>query len=125
MSLLTCLLMVGVVLGVESRFTPEHLGTFTSACIVALALEVGVQMVAAYVASVDVSCLDVLAHSSYKCLHLCYLVALGGLAHIYYIYYVALIWASLASLFFLVYTTHHSITPLVTTHHSSILHTSP
>lgn len=103
MAFVTYILLAGVVLGTQSRFSPEQLGITASAAIVWIIIELVALLFTMYVLNMptDLKYLDLLAYCGYKYVGMI-VVLLGGLAFQSTGYYVALLWMTLSIAFFLV-----------------------
>jgi hypothetical protein len=68
MAFVTYILVAGVVLGTQNRFTPEQLGMTSSTALVWTILEIIILLIAMYVINVstDLKYLDLLAYCGYK-----------------------------------------------------------
>jgi hypothetical protein len=112
MAFVTYILLAGVVLGTQSRFSPEHLGLTASTAIVWMIIELVVLLFTMYVLNVstDLKYLDLLAYCGYKYVGMI-VVLLGGLAFQSTGYYVTLLWMTLSIAFFLVRSLKLAIMP--------------
>ncbi|XP_062892638.1 protein YIF1A [Mobula hypostoma] len=103
MAFITYILLTGVALGVQKRFTPEVLGMCASTALVWIIIEVLALLLAFYLISVhtDLTTFDLIAYSGYKYVGII-ITILSGLLFGRDAYYVALAWTSCAIMFFLV-----------------------
>ncbi|XP_031654109.1 protein YIF1A-like isoform X4 [Oncorhynchus kisutch] len=110
MAFITYILLAGMALGIQKRFSPEVLGLCASTALVWVVIEVLVMLLCLYILSVhsDLSIFDLFAYSGYKyvgmmilCFRMIFTV-LGGLLFGSDGYFVALTWSSCALMFFIV-----------------------
>ncbi|KAF7228458.1 transcript variant X2, partial [Nothobranchius furzeri] len=99
MAFITYILLAGMALGIQKRFSPEVLGLCASTALVWIIIEVLVLLLSLYLLTVhsDLSTFDLIAYSGYK------YVGDG--------YYVALAWSSCALMFFIVRSLKMKILP--------------
>lgn len=112
MAFVTYILLAGVVLGTQSRFSPEHLGLTASTAIVWMIIELVALLLTMYVLNVstDLKYLDLLSYCGYKYVGMI-MMLLGGLAFLSTGYYLALLWMTLSIAFFLVRSLRLAIMP--------------
>ncbi|XP_062502789.1 protein YIF1B-B-like [Corticium candelabrum] len=112
MAFVTYILVVGLALGMQNRFSPEQLGIAATSAFVWLFLEIGVIVFALYLFHVttDLLTLDLIAFCGYKYVHMI-VTLLGGILFGSYGYYGFLIWTSLSISYFLVRTLRRSVLP--------------
>jgi len=111
MSFVTYVLLCGVSLGIQEKFTPESLGIITSSALAWLFMEIIVIILSMYILNVktDLNYIDLLSCCGYKyvgtmlCLIGSFFSSLG--------YYLALLWCSCAISFFLLRSLKLSINP--------------
>ncbi|KAJ8372273.1 hypothetical protein AAFF_G00291280 [Aldrovandia affinis] len=103
MAFLTYILLTGMALGMQRRFSPEVLGLCASTALVWVIIEVVALMLGLYVLSVhsDLSTFDLLAFSGYKYVGMIFAM-LGGLMFGRNGYFLSLAWASCALMYFIV-----------------------
>ncbi|KAI7802013.1 protein YIF1A [Triplophysa rosa] len=103
MSFITYILLAGIALGIQKRFSPEVLGLCASTALVWIIIEVLAMLLSLYLLTVhtDLSTFDLLAYSGYKYVGMIFTV-LCGLLFGSDGYYVALAWSSCALMFFIV-----------------------
>ncbi|XP_067831847.1 protein YIF1A-like [Heptranchias perlo] len=103
MAFITYILLAGVALGIQQRFSPEMLGMCASTALVWVIIEVLALVLALYLISVhtDLTTFDLIAYCGYKYVAMI-ITILGGLLFGRDGYYVALAWTSWAIMFFLV-----------------------
>ncbi|GCC17827.1 hypothetical protein chiPu_0017696 [Chiloscyllium punctatum] len=103
MAFITYILLAGVALGIQQRFSPEVLGMCASTALVWIIIEVLALVLALYLISVhtDLTTFDLIAYSGYKYVGMI-ITILAGLLFGRDGYYVALAWTSCAIMFFLV-----------------------
>ncbi|VDN30250.1 unnamed protein product [Dibothriocephalus latus] len=101
MAFLTYVLVAGVALGVDGRFSPESLSIFSSQSLGWLVLEVCILTFALYLLNIqsNLGYLDILAYSGYKFVHMI-TVIFAFLVLAKPGYYFSLIWTGLAFAFF-------------------------
>ncbi|XP_064621582.1 protein YIF1B-B-like isoform X2 [Lineus longissimus] len=112
MAFVTYVLVAGVVLGTQNRFTPEQLGIQASTALVWTIIEILAVLMTLYVMSVatDLKYLDLLAYSGYKYVGMIFTL-LAGLIFKTGGYYLVLLWCSAAIAFFLMRTLRVKIQP--------------
>ncbi|XP_014675191.1 PREDICTED: protein YIF1B-B-like isoform X2 [Priapulus caudatus] len=112
MAFVTYLLVTGVVLGTQQRFSPEQLGMEASSLLVWLVIEVACLMLVLYIMNMktDLKYLDVLAYCGYKYVGMI-AVAIACMIFNNMGFYVALGWVSCSIMFFLVRTLKVQILP--------------
>ncbi|MBN3302389.1 YIF1A protein, partial [Amia calva] len=116
MAFITYILLAGMALGIQQRFSPEVLGVCASSALVWVVLEVLVLLLCLYLVTVhsDLSTFDLLAYSGYK--YVCMILSLlSGLVFGSDGYYVALSWTSCALMFFIVRSLRMKILSSVST----------
>lgn len=103
MAFITYVLLAGMALGIQKRFSPEMLGLCASTALVWVVMEVLALLLGIYVATVrsDLSTFHLLAYSGYKYVGMI-LSVLTGLLLGSDGYYVALAWTSSALMYFIV-----------------------
>ncbi|XP_069749940.1 protein YIF1A-like [Narcine bancroftii] len=103
MAFITYILLAGVSLGIQKRFSPEVLGMCASTALVWVIIEVLALLLALYLISVhtDLTTFDLVAYSGYKYVGII-ITILSGLSFGQNGYYLALAWTSCAIMFFLV-----------------------
>nr|KAF6439521.1 Yip1 interacting factor-like protein A, membrane trafficking protein [Molossus molossus] len=103
MAFITYVLLAGMALGIQKRFSPEVLGLCASTALVWIVLEVLALLLGVYLATVrsDLSTFHLLAYSGYKYVGMI-LSVLTGLLFGSDGYYVALAWTSSALMYFIV-----------------------
>ncbi|XP_028314591.1 protein YIF1A [Gouania willdenowi] len=103
MAFITYILLAGMALGIQKRFSPEVLGLCASTALVWIIIEVLVLLLSLYLLTVhsDLSTFDLMAYSGYKYVGIIFTV-LCGLLFGSDGYFVALAWSSCALMFFIV-----------------------
>ncbi|KAI5105179.1 protein YIF1A [Silurus meridionalis] len=103
MAFITYILLAGMALGIQKRFSPEVLGLCASTALVWIIIEVLVMLLCLYLLTVhtDLSTFDLVAYSGYKYVGMIFTV-LCGLLFGSDGYFVALAWCSCALMFFIV-----------------------
>lgn len=103
MAFITYILLAGMALGIQKRFSPEVLGLCASTALVWMIIEVLVMLLSLYLLTVhsDLTTFDLIAYSGYKYVGMIFVV-LCGLLFGSDGYYVALAWSSCALMFFIV-----------------------
>nr|SVE74360.1 EOG090X0ATU [Daphnia barbata] len=111
MAFVTYLLIGGVSLGIQNRFSPEGLGIQASTALVWAVLEVLVIWVTLYVMNIQtkLTSFDILAFSSYKYVGMIVAVVVSFLMPS--AYHIALIYVSVATMFFLIRSLKVQILP--------------
>nr|XP_018892232.2 protein YIF1A isoform X3 [Gorilla gorilla gorilla] len=110
MAFITYVLLAGMALGIQKRFSPEVLGLCASTALVWVVMEVLALLLGLYLATVrsDLSTFHLLAYSGYKYVGMI-LSVLTGLLFGSDGYYVALAWTSSALMYFIVSLVHPPI----------------
>lgn len=103
MAFITYILLAGMALGIQKRFSPEVLGLCASTALVWMVIEVLAMLLSLYLLTVhsDLSTFDLIAYSGYKYVGMIFTV-LCGLLFGSDGYFVALAWSSCALMFFIV-----------------------
>ncbi|XP_053361830.1 protein YIF1A isoform X4 [Clarias gariepinus] len=103
MAFITYILLAGMALGIQKRFSPEVLGLCASTALVWVIIEVLVMLLSLYLLTVhtDLSTFDLVAYSGYKYVGMIFTV-LCGLLFGSDGYFVAFAWCSCALMFFIV-----------------------
>uniref|UniRef100_A0A8D2B6W3 Protein YIF1 n=1 Tax=Sciurus vulgaris TaxID=55149 RepID=A0A8D2B6W3_SCIVU len=103
MAFITYVLLAGMALGIQKRFSPEVLGLCASTALVWVVMEVLALLLGLYLATVrsELSTFHLLAYSGYKYVGMI-LSVLTGLLFGSDGYYVALAWTSSALMYFIV-----------------------
>ncbi|KAF3694012.1 Protein YIF1A YIP1-interacting factor -like protein A [Channa argus] len=114
MAFITYILLAGMALGIQKRFSPEVLGLCASTALVWIIIEVLVMLLSLYLLTVhsDLSTFDLIAYSGYKYVGMIFIV-LCGLLFGSDGYYVALAWSSCALMFFIVRSLKMKILPSI------------
>ncbi|XP_060935921.1 protein YIF1A [Limanda limanda] len=114
MAFITYILLTGMALGIQQRFSPEVLGLCASTALVWIIIEVLVMLLSLYLLTVhsDLSTFDLIAYSGYKYVGMIFTV-LCGLLFGSDGYYVALAWSSCALMFFIVRSLKMKILPSI------------
>ncbi|XP_043982069.1 protein YIF1A isoform X2 [Gambusia affinis] len=114
MAFITYILLAGMALGIQKRFSPEVLGLCASTALVWVIIEVLVMLLSLYLLTVhsDLSTFDLIAYSGYKYVGMIFTV-LCGLMFGSDGYYVALAWSSCALMFFIVRSLKMKILPSI------------
>ncbi|KAM9376532.1 protein YIF1A [Pholidichthys leucotaenia] len=112
MAFITYILLAGVALGIQKRFSPEVLGLCASTALVWVIIEVLVMLLSLYLLTVhsDLSTFDLIAYSGYKYVGMIFTV-ICGLLFGSDGYFVALAWSSCALMFFIVRSLKMKILP--------------
>uniref|UniRef100_A0AAQ6A230 Protein YIF1 n=1 Tax=Amphiprion ocellaris TaxID=80972 RepID=A0AAQ6A230_AMPOC len=112
MAFITYILLAGMALGIQKRFSPEVLGLCASTALVWIIIEVLVMLLSLYLLTVhsDLSTFDLIAYSGYKYVGMIFTV-LCGLLFGSDGYFVALAWSSCALMFFIVRSLKMKILP--------------
>lgn len=112
MAFVTYILVSGVVLGTQERFTPEQLGMQASTALVWLIIELVAVMLSLYIMNLttDLKYMDILAYIGYKFVGMIFIL-LGGMLFQSTGFYGLLVWFSLTIIFFLVRTLKVQILP--------------
>ena len=112
MAFVTYILLAGVALGTQDRFTPEQLGVVSSASLVWLVIEILAILFSMYVlqVSTDLKYLDLLAYCGYKYVGML-LILIGSMLFESSGYYITLLWCSITICFFLIRTLKLAIIP--------------
>ncbi|XP_067363620.1 protein YIF1B isoform X1 [Channa argus] len=105
MSFITYILVAGVALGTQNRFSPELLGVQASSALVWLIMEVLVVLLSLYLVTVntDLTTIDLLAFSGYKYVGMIVGVV-AGLLFGRAAYYISLLWCCVAIFVFTIRT---------------------
>ncbi|KAJ1106083.1 hypothetical protein NDU88_003486 [Pleurodeles waltl] len=103
MAFITYILLAGMALGIQQRFSPEVLGLCASTALVWVIIEVFALLLSLYLVTVqsDLTTFDLIAYSGYKYVGMI-LSVLGGLIFGTDGYYVTLAWTSCALMYFTV-----------------------
>jgi hypothetical protein len=103
MAFVTYVLIVGLAMGMQNRFSPEQLGIAATSALIWLFLEIGAIQVTLYLLHVttDLLTFDLFAFCGYKYVHMI-LTLSGGLIFGPYGYYGLLGWTCLSLAYFLV-----------------------
>ncbi|XP_043931620.1 protein YIF1A [Protopterus annectens] len=103
MAFITYILLAGVALGIQQRFSPEVLGMCASTALVWMVIEVLALLLGLYLVTVqtDLTTFDLLAYSGYKYVGMI-LTVVSGLVFGSDGYYVSLAWTSCALMYFIV-----------------------
>uniref|UniRef100_A0ACB8G790 Uncharacterized protein n=1 Tax=Sphaerodactylus townsendi TaxID=933632 RepID=A0ACB8G790_9SAUR len=114
MAFITYILLAGMALGLQKRFSPEVLGICASTAFVWVVIEVLALLLGLYLITVqsDLGTFDLLAYCGYKYVGMI-LVVVGGLIFGSNGYYIALAWASCALMYFMVRSLRMKILPSV------------
>ncbi|XP_064601603.1 protein YIF1B-B-like isoform X2 [Liolophura sinensis] len=112
MAFVTYILVAGIVLGTQNKFTPEQLGIQASSALVWIIIEVLALMLSLYVMNVSsqLKYLDILAYSGYKYVGMIACL-LAGLVFKASGYYAILLYFSISTAFFLVRTLRVQVLP--------------
>lgn len=112
MAFVTYILLAGLVLGTQSRFSPEHLGLTASTAFAWTIIELLILLLTMYILNVstDLKYLDLLAYCGYKYVGMI-VIMLGGLAFQSTGYYISLLWTAISIAFFLVRSLRLAILP--------------
>lgn len=112
MAFVTYVLVSGIVLGVQNRFTPEQFGIQASTALVWIIIELLAIMLSLYIMnlSTELKYMDIIAYTGYKFLGMIFSL-LGGLLFQSAGYYGVLAWFSCSIVFFLVRTLRIQILP--------------
>ncbi|KAK3792266.1 hypothetical protein RRG08_007345 [Elysia crispata] len=112
MAFVTYLLVAGMVLGTQDRFTPEQLGTQASSALVWLIMEMLAFSLSLYVMNLKsgIKYLDIIAYCGYKFVGMT-VSLLAGVMSSSTVYYFVLLWFCLALVFFLMRTLRVQIVP--------------
>lgn len=107
MAFVTYVLLAGVVLGTQSRFSPEQLGITATTALIWTVIEILALLFSMYIMNISSSLklLDLLSYCGYKYIGMI-VILLASLAFYTTGYYVALGWMSLSIAFFLVRSLH-------------------
>ncbi|XP_028661677.1 protein YIF1B isoform X2 [Erpetoichthys calabaricus] len=103
MAFLTYILVAGLALGTQNRFSPEILGMQASSALIWLIIEVGVTLLSLYIMTVntDLTTIDLIAFSGYKYVGMI-IGVLSGLIFGRICYYLMLLWCCIAIVVFMV-----------------------
>ncbi|TWW55720.1 protein YIF1A [Takifugu flavidus] len=112
MAFITYILLAGIALGIQKRFSPEVLGLCASTALVWVVIEVLVMLLSLYLLTVhsDLSTFDLIAYSGYKYVGMIFTM-LCGLLFGSDGYFVGLAWSSCALMFFIVRSLKMKIVP--------------
>ncbi|XP_052769242.1 protein YIF1B-A-like [Mya arenaria] len=112
MAFVTYILVSGLVLGTQERFSPEQLGMQASTALVWLIIELVAVMMSLYIMNMksELTYMDVLAYNGYKFVGMIFIL-LGGMLFQSSGFYCVLAWFSLTIVFFLVRTLKVKILP--------------
>nr|XP_060614289.1 protein YIF1A [Anolis sagrei ordinatus] len=112
MAFITYILLAGMALGLQKRFSPEVLGMCASTAFVWVVIEVLALLLGLYLATVqsDLGTFDLLAYCGYKYVGMI-LAVMGGLIFGSNGYYIAWAWASCALMYFMVRSLRMKILP--------------
>lgn len=112
MAFITYILLAGMALGIQKRFSPEVLGLCASTALVWVIIEVLVMLLSLYLLTVhtDLSTFDLIAYSGYKYVGMIFTMVCGLLFGSDG-YFVALAWSSCALMFFIVRSLKMKILP--------------
>ncbi|XP_046355885.1 protein YIF1B-B-like isoform X1 [Haliotis cracherodii] len=112
MAFVTYILVAGLVLGTQDRFTPEQLGIQASSALVWFIIELLIVMFTLYVMNLktDLKYLDIMSYLGYKFVGMI-VCLLAGLVLQGMGYYGVLLWFSITLIFFLVRTLRVQIQP--------------
>lgn len=112
MAFVTYVLVSGIVLGTQQRFSPEQLGIQASSALVWVIIELLAIMLALYIMNVttDLKYMDILSYIGYKFVGMIFTL-LGGILFLATGYYCLLAWFSICIVFFLVRTLRVQILP--------------
>jgi len=112
MAFVTYILVAGLVMGTQNRFTPEQLGITASSALVWLFVEIMAILFSMYICNVqaEIKWLDLLAFCGYKYFGMI-VSCLGGLVFQSFGYYLTLLWMSVSIGFFMVRTLRLIIVP--------------
>lgn len=112
MAFVTYILVAGLVMGTQNRFTPEQLGITASSALVWLFVEIMAILFSMYICNVqaEIKWLDLLAFCGYKYFGMI-VSCLGGLVFHSFGYYLILLWMSISIGFFMVRTLRLIIVP--------------
>ncbi|XP_062820962.1 protein YIF1A isoform X2 [Anolis carolinensis] len=112
MAFITYILLAGMALGLQKRFSPEVLGMCASTAFVWVVIEVLALLLGLYLATVhsDLGTFDLLAYCGYKYVGMI-LAVIGGLIFGSNGYYIAWAWASCALMYFMVRSLRMKILP--------------
>ncbi|XP_073250194.1 protein YIF1B-like isoform X4 [Porites lutea] len=112
MAFVTYILVAGLVMGTQNRFTPEQLGITASSALVWLFVEIMAILFSMYLCNVqaEIKWLDLLAFCGYKYFGMI-VSCLGGLVFHSAGYYLILLWMSISIGFFMVRTLRLIIVP--------------
>lgn len=112
MAFVTFILLAGITLGTQNKFSPEQLGVQASSALGWLVLEVIVLLLTTYIMNIqtDLGYLDFLAFCSYKYVGMIACIC-AGLFFMSIGYYVVLLYTSIALCYFLVKTLRIQVNP--------------
>ncbi|GFO00880.1 protein yif1b [Plakobranchus ocellatus] len=112
MAFVTYILVAGMVLGTQDRFTPEQLGTQASSALVWLIIELLAFSLSLYVMNLKsgIKYLDIIAYCGYKFVGMT-VSLLAGVMSSKTVYYCVLLWFCISLVFFLMRTLRVQIVP--------------
>jgi len=125
MAYVTYVLVAGLVLGMQDRFSPEMLGIHASSALAWTVFEIIVELVTMYITNIqtNLKTLDLIAYGGYKYVGIIFAILLSILFHKTG-YYAGLIYCSVSLAFFLVRTLKVQILPVSSSphHHDPYMH---
>jgi hypothetical protein len=112
MAYVTYILVAGMVLGIQGRFSPEHLGGQASSALVWLIIEMIAFSLSLYIMNLNtvLRYLDIIAYCGYKFVGMT-ISLLAGIGFSTRIYYCVLLWFSVSLVFFLMRTLKLQLLP--------------
>ncbi|XP_005097008.1 protein YIF1B-B [Aplysia californica] len=112
MAFVTYVLVAGMVLGIQDRFTPEQLGVQASSALVWLIIELVAMSLSLYIMNLntELKYLDIVAYCGYKFVGMTFSL-LAGAAFGSTAYYCVLLWFCLSLVFFLMRTLKVQVLP--------------
>lgn len=112
MAFVTYVLVAGIVMGTQNRFTPEQLGIQASTAMVWLIIELLATMLSLYIMNLntELKYTDILAYCGYKFVGMIFSL-LAGLAFQGTGYYIVLLWFACSLAFFLIRTLRQQVLP--------------
>ncbi|KAH9515466.1 Protein YIF1B-B [Bulinus truncatus] len=113
MAFVTYILVAGMVLGTQGRFTPEQLGTQASSALVWLIIEMIAFSLSLYILNLSTALryLDIVAYCGYKFVGMNVSLLAGVMSGNLTVYYCVLAWFSLSLVFFLLRTLKVQVMP--------------
>lgn len=127
MAYVTYVLVAGLVLGMQDRFTPEMLSIQASTALAWTVFEIIVELITMYITNIQTNLrtLDLVAYGGYKYVGIIFAVLLSILFHRTG-YFIGLIYCSISLAFFLIHTLKVQILPVGTSpqHHDPYMHSS-